>query len=153
MGFYILENGRALLDFDMDEDCRCGKMEVNMKAIGLKVKLMVEEGLCLLMEIYMKAISLTTRWKGKENIFDLTGQSIEENGKLQFKKVLVLKSGLMEPNSQGNTQKDLKLGKECFDGVRKCNTKGNFLITTFMDLEFSNGMMEEYTRVIGSKTS
>lgn len=153
MGFCILENGQALLDFDMDEGFKCGKMGVNMKATGHKGRLMGEEDLCLQMAIYMRATSLTIKWKDKVSTSDQIGQSIEEIGKPQSKKVQVLKYGQTELNLQANTKKDLKQGEEFSDGVRRCNTKVNSLITTFMDSGSLNGMMGEYTRDTGSKMS
>jgi hypothetical protein len=73
-------NGIKLIK-DMEEVIKCLKMVINMKAIGMKIKLMNVENIFIRMVIRMKVIGRIIRSMDMEYIYNLMGLNMKEHGR------------------------------------------------------------------------
>ena len=84
--------------YDVDLVFSFGKMDLNMKAIGIMIPQMVTDGLFIQTEMHMRDNGLMTKHTDMEFIYTLMEHDTKANGRMISSMAKALKHGLMELN-------------------------------------------------------
>lgn len=131
---------------------KSGRMEASMRATG-ETTWPTEEGVLFTpMETFTKVNGSTIRLMAVEPMSTWTVLSIPESGERTSSTVSALRPGLMEPNMKATTSMERSMVLVLSSGPTVQCTLGSFIITTFMEKEFTLGLMAESTKANGVTT-
>lgn len=103
------------------------------------------------MEMCIKDNGLMTKQMAMEYTGISTDPNLKVTGKMTNNKGMDNKNGKINLNSLASIKMGKSNGKASFYGVMAPNSKGNFIITIFMDLEYTFGATVENTKGTGRK--
>lgn len=117
-----------------------------MKDIGNVIMHKEKVSFYMLMEINMKEIGIMIKLMNREFILMSTGLNIRENGRTAYKMALELKLGKKVSYMKDLIKLEKNMAKANTYGWINQNIKENGLKTVLMERVFINGLMEEYMK-------
>ena len=103
----------------------------------------------MLMVMFMKGSGRTIRLMGRDSIHIQMDLDMRESGERTSSMDKELRGGLMEHVIRGNILMERSMERENSYGLITAPTLETFLTIIYRELEFMNGLMEEYSMVIG----
>ena len=137
---------------DTGKGSRLGLTGASIKASELKISLVVMEDSFTMMEMFTKANGEMGKLMAGGLTSTTTEPSMKDTGLTISNTKKAQKLGPIELNISALTAKDRRTERESLNVQMGADLKGNFEITTSMDLELINGAMDESTLEIGKTT-
>ncbi len=132
----------------MEQVNKYGKMVLNMKENGNKIKHVVKANFTIQMEIYMKVNGMIIKRMVMEYIYIKMGQNMKDSGKMTYKMDMGQKFGMMVAYMKGFIRMEKSIYKEYIHGLMDPIIQVSGQIIKFQDLVYINGLMGDNLRLI-----
>ncbi len=143
------ESGLWIMITDMGEELRSGMMAQSIKGSGKMIRQMARDDSFTQTVMFMKVIGLMIKLMVKVFILILMEPSMQEIGKKTNKTDMELKPGQMVQNTLVLTLTERNTARENSYGLTAQDMRESSTTTTFMELEYMNGLTEDSTTESG----